>query len=145
MASNLIAGQWRPPTGSRTIDRLDPADGRPSHRFTVASPDDVSEAVAAAAAAAPGWAATPAAERGAVVQRWADALAGAADELAALQAAALGQAPEDCRGAAEAAAGSAAQYAQLGPVHRGRTLLGDPGAFDAMVHVPRGVTAVIVP
>ena len=145
MASNLIAGRWRPPTGSRTIERLCPTDGRPSHQVTVASPDDVAAAVEAAAAAAPAWAATAAAARGAVLHRWSDALAGAADELAGLQAAALGLAPEDCRGAAEAAAGSVAQYAQLGPVHRGRTLLGDPGAFDAMVHVPRGVTAVIVP
>ena len=145
MESNLIAGRWRRSCGSRVLERLDPADGRPSHRITVSSREDVDAAVAAASSAAAAWAGTPAAERGAALHRWAEALTGAADDLAAAQARVLGLDPADCRGAAEAAAGGVAQFAQLGPVHRGRSLLGEPQALDAMVPVPRGVTAVVVP
>jgi acyl-CoA reductase-like NAD-dependent aldehyde dehydrogenase len=37
------------------------------------------------------------------------------------------------------------QYAELGPLHRGRSLAGGWGATDMMVHEPRGVVALIVP
>ncbi len=37
------------------------------------------------------------------------------------------------------------QYAELGPVHRGRTLAGAYGAVDLMAYGPRGVVAVITP
>jgi betaine-aldehyde dehydrogenase len=145
MESNLIAGDWRRAGGSRVLERRSPADGRQSHQVTVSSQDDVAAAVRAASSAAAAWADTPAADRGAALHRWSQALAGAADELATAQAGVLGLDPADCRGAAEAAASGVAQFAQLGPVHRGRSLLGDPRALDAMVPVPRGVTAVVVP
>ncbi|CAA9289238.1 MAG: Aldehyde dehydrogenase [uncultured Actinomycetospora sp.] len=44
-----------------------------------------------------------------------------------------------------AAAGTLEQYAELGPVHRGRSLQGSWGATDLMVPEPRGVAAVITP
>jgi succinate-semialdehyde dehydrogenase/glutarate-semialdehyde dehydrogenase len=145
MASNLIGGHWQPPTGNRAIDRDDPVDGRPSHTITVSSPADVEAAVAAAVAAARAWADTPAGERGAALRRWADRLRAACAEMAEAQARVLGIEPAEAAGAAEAAADGVAQFAELGPVHRGRSLAGGPGALDAMVHSPRGVTAVIVP
>jgi acyl-CoA reductase-like NAD-dependent aldehyde dehydrogenase len=45
----------------------------------------------------------------------------------------------------QAAVGSLRQYAELGPVHRGRTLAGAQEAVDLMAYRPRGVVAVITP
>ncbi|GAB3147194.1 hypothetical protein GCM10027258_40190 [Amycolatopsis stemonae] len=48
---------------------------------------------------------------------------------------------------ARALAGAATldQYAGPGPVHRGRSLLGDPGATDVIVLEPRGVVVALTP
>lgn len=43
--ANLLGGTWRAPRGDRTIERVHPTDGRPSHVVTVSSPDDVADAV----------------------------------------------------------------------------------------------------
>ncbi len=45
----------------------------------------------------------------------------------------------------EAGIGANEQDAELGPLHRGRSLQGDRGAIDLMRHEPRGVAAVLVP
>ena len=51
----------------------------------------------------------------------------------------------DSRGGVEAGIGAIEQYAELGPLHRGRSLQGDWDATDVMVHEPRGVVALLVP
>jgi succinate-semialdehyde dehydrogenase/glutarate-semialdehyde dehydrogenase len=45
----------------------------------------------------------------------------------------------------EAAIAAVEQYAELGPLHRGRSLLGSWGATDWMVPVSRGVAALCLP
>ena len=45
----------------------------------------------------------------------------------------------------EAGIGAIEQYAELGPLHRGRSLQGGWEAADLMVHEPRGVVALLVP
>jgi acyl-CoA reductase-like NAD-dependent aldehyde dehydrogenase len=67
------------------------------------------------------------------------------DELAELTERETGKPAGDARGGVEAGIGTLEQYAELGPLHRGRTLQGSPDAFDAMVHEPRGVAAVLTP
>jgi acyl-CoA reductase-like NAD-dependent aldehyde dehydrogenase len=69
----------------------------------------------------------------------------AADELAELNTRETGKTRDDARGGIEAGAGTLEQYAELGPVHRGRSLQGGWGATDLMVPVPRGVVAVLTP
>ena len=73
---NLIGGQWRDSAASR-------ADVNPSNtadivgRYAAADADQAREAVAAAAEAAAGWAATPPVRRGEILDRGRRGTAGA--------------------------------------------------------------------
>jgi succinate-semialdehyde dehydrogenase/glutarate-semialdehyde dehydrogenase len=57
----------------------------------------------------------------------------------------MGKPLADARGGVDAGVGILRQYAELGPVHRGRSLNGGFGATDLMVYEPRGVVAAITP
>jgi acyl-CoA reductase-like NAD-dependent aldehyde dehydrogenase len=129
----------------RELTVLDPRTGDPVSRVAVASAERCAEAVRAAREAARGWARTPAAERGAALHAAAGAVRAAADELAELNERETGKLRADALGGVEAGAGTLVQYAELGPVHRGRTLHGAWDATDLMVPEPRGVVAVLTP
>lgn len=113
--------------------------------LTAAPPHAIDDAVGAARAAQRAWAATPAAERAAALRRVAASVRERAGELALDNARETGKLIGDARGGAEAAAATIEQYAELGPLHRGRALQGDPLALDVMRHEPRGVVAALVP
>ncbi|MFP5313630.1 MAG: aldehyde dehydrogenase family protein, partial [Actinomycetes bacterium] len=123
----------------------DPRSGEVLWTVPEAGPDAVHDAVGVARRAAPGWAATAPAERGAALRAAAKALDAAAKELAGLNASETGR-PE-----AEALAGIAAgvstleQYAELAPVHRGHSLRGNRLAADYTVAEPRGVAVLLTP
>lgn len=68
--------------GARTLDVINPSTGEPFTTVACASEAQLKEAVAAAKAAQPGWAARPLAERRAGVLKLADALNANASELA---------------------------------------------------------------
>ncbi len=55
----FIGGEWRKPAGAETFPTHNPASGEVLAKVTQARPQDVDDAVAAARAAAPGWAALP--------------------------------------------------------------------------------------
>ncbi len=57
----------------------------------------------------------------------------------------MGKPGDDALGGVLAGAATLAQYAELGPLHRGRALQGGWGATDLMLAAPRGVVAAIVP
>ncbi len=124
---------------------LDPSTGEEVGTIPTGNEATVDAAVQAARAAAPAWAATPAGDRAAALKRIAAAVRADAERLAALNAQESGKLVGDARGGVEAGAGAIEQYAELGPLHRGRTLQGDWLAHDAMRFAPRGVAAVIVP
>jgi acyl-CoA reductase-like NAD-dependent aldehyde dehydrogenase len=132
-------------TLSTEIERRNPWTGEVLGTIPAGDAAAVDAAVAAARAAAPGWARTSAAERGAALKAAARALRAAAEELAELQSQEMGKPPADSRGGVEAGIGAVEQYAELGPLHRGRALQGGWGALDAMVFEPRGVVALLVP
>jgi succinate-semialdehyde dehydrogenase/glutarate-semialdehyde dehydrogenase len=140
-----IAGLWTTGSGTDTFTVLDPSDGTEVSRAPQASSEDVDAAVKAARAAQPGWARTPPAERSAALRRAADALVTCADRLAALMHAEMGKPVDGARDSILAGVGTLRQYAELGQLHGGRTLAGDPGAIDLMVHEPRGLVAAITP
>lgn len=119
---------------------LDPRTGDTVARVPIAGEADCAAAVGRARVASTTWARTPAADRAAAVTAAADAVAAAADELAELNQRETGKPRDDARGGVEAAIGTLRQYAQLGPVHRGRSLLGGPAATDMMVPEPRGAS-----
>jgi acyl-CoA reductase-like NAD-dependent aldehyde dehydrogenase len=140
-----VRAQWDAAASANRIPIVDPADGSPLFAAPVAGAEEVTAAVTAARAAAGGWAATPAAARAAALARAADAVAARADDLARLTTREMGKPLGDARGGVDAGIGTLRQYAELGPLHRGRSLLGDPDATDLMVPEPRGVVAVITP
>jgi betaine-aldehyde dehydrogenase len=123
----------------------DPATGAHVGSLPPATPDEVAEAVATARRAAHEWRRTPAAERGAAVRAAATALRAGTDELAAIHERETGRPRAEAAESIAAGVSTLEQYAELGPVHRGRSLLGGWSATDLMVPEPRGVVVALTP
>jgi alpha-ketoglutaric semialdehyde dehydrogenase len=82
--ANYVGGKWMPARSGRTYEKRNPAN--PSEivgEFPASSEEDVVAAVEAAAKAFPSWSATPAAARGAVLMRAADAIEARVEDMAA--------------------------------------------------------------
>jgi succinate-semialdehyde dehydrogenase/glutarate-semialdehyde dehydrogenase len=142
---NLVRAEWDRQAAGRRIAISDPADD--SHLFDapVAGAEQIEAAVKAARAAAPDWGRTPAVARGAALARAADAVAARAGDLARLTTREMGKPLADAGGGVEAGVATLRQYAELGPLHRGRSLTGGPDATDLMIFEPHGVVAAITP
>jgi acyl-CoA reductase-like NAD-dependent aldehyde dehydrogenase len=132
-------------TAEATIGVLDPATGEEIDRIPAGDSAAAADAVTAARAAQPAWEETPAGERADVLKAAARRLRGHVDELAELQTRENGKPLAESRGGVEAGIAAIEQYAELGPLHRGRSLDGARGAMDLMVHEPRGIAALLVP
>ncbi|WP_018600010.1 aldehyde dehydrogenase family protein [Mycobacterium sp. 155] len=65
---NFIDGLWRPSTGHQAVEVFNPADGQVVASFTSSSNADVDDAVAAARAAQPAWAALSGRQRSEVLR-----------------------------------------------------------------------------
>jgi len=124
---------------------LDPADGSLVGELQAAGEAEVRAAVHAAREAADGWARTAPASRAALVREAADAVEAAADRLARWTTREMGKPVGDAAGGVAAGVSTLRQYAELGPLHRGRSLQGEWGATDFMHPEPRGVVAVLTP
>ncbi|MDQ4119821.1 MAG: aldehyde dehydrogenase family protein, partial [Actinomycetota bacterium] len=68
-----------------------------------------------------------------------------AREIAEAQESETGRAADDALDGVLAGARTLVQYAELGPVHRGRSLHGAPNATDLMLPRPRGVVLALTP
>ncbi|GAA4736447.1 aldehyde dehydrogenase family protein [Amnibacterium soli] len=130
---------------ARTLEITDPSSGEAVGTVAVATDAEAAEAVARALAAFPAWAATPPAERGLRLRAAAQALAARADEVAAMNTRETGKSAGDAAGGVEAAVNTLLQYAELGPVHRGRRLNGAWDAVDVATPQPRGVVLALTP
>ncbi|MFJ7214787.1 aldehyde dehydrogenase family protein [Amycolatopsis sp. NPDC098790] len=128
-----------------TIEIRNPADGSVVGSVPTAGEDEIDAVLALANETKAAWARTLAAERGALLHSAAERLRAQADELAAANEKETGRPRDEAREGVLAGAGTLDQYAELGPVHRGRSLLGDPGATDLMVPEPRGVVVALTP
>lgn len=80
----FLDGDWRSPASEELIEVVDPATGKSVRTLTVASAADVGDAIGAARAAAPGWAATRPRRRAHLLRGLADRVEQHADQLAAL-------------------------------------------------------------
>jgi acyl-CoA reductase-like NAD-dependent aldehyde dehydrogenase len=141
----LIGGQWTADGAGGELTVLNPADDSAVSRAPVATRSEVEAAVKAARATAAVWARTSAAVRAAALRRAADEIEAAAERLADMQTAEMGRPIGPARAGVEAGVATLRQYAELGPVHRGRTLAGETSAIDLMVFQPRGVVAALTP
>ncbi len=143
--SHLIGNAEVPSTSEERIEILNPATGDRIGFIPAGTPVDASEAVKAAREAKTGWSRLPAAERAEFVKVAARRMREYARELAGLVTLENGKPLDDALGGVEAGIGTLEQYAELGPLHRGKSLQGNYMATDAMVHEPYGVAAVVVP
>ncbi len=141
----FIDGAWTTGRASQTLTVYDPRDDSPVTTVTVASAADVADAVAGARRAAAGWRRTAPGDRGAAVHAAASAVEDDSDKLAEVMSAEMGKPVGEARDSILAGVSTLRQYAELGPVHRGRTLAGSYGAIDLMAYGPLGVVAVITP
>lgn len=86
-----VAGSWRKSVNGDRLEVLRPATAMRLATVVDASVEDVDAACAAAAAAFPGWAATDAGERAALLRALADIIRARIGELAALESAVTGR------------------------------------------------------
>src|SRR5918998_2339551 len=143
--SHLIGGEKKPSTSEEGIEVLNPATGEQVGFVPAGTPEDAAAAVAAAREALPGGPRLPAEERAGLVRAAARKMRDHAEELAQLVTLENGKPFADALGGVEASMGTLEQYAELGPLHRGKSLQGNYRASDAMVYEPYGVAAVVVP
>ncbi|GAB2639240.1 aldehyde dehydrogenase family protein [Nocardia goodfellowii] len=127
------------------LEILDPEPGAAAGTVPGTDPADLDRCVRAANGVQTRWARTPAAERAAALRAGAALLRDHADELAELNEADTGRPQPEAREGVLAGAATLEQYAELGPVHRGKSLMGDFEATDLMVWEPRGVVVALTP
>jgi acyl-CoA reductase-like NAD-dependent aldehyde dehydrogenase len=121
---------------------IDPSSGEEVGQLPCSDADRLVET---ARAAHPAWARTPAGDRAGALKAGARCLRAAVADLALLQSREGGKPLGDSTGGVEAGIGAVEQYAEMGPLHRGRALQGAWDASDAMIRVPRGVAALCLP
>ena len=94
----FIAGAWQDAEAGRTLSVDDPATGKELAQVADASPADAKRAADAAAAAQPGWAATPPRVRGEILRRAYEIVVSRTEELALLMTLEMGKPLEQARG-----------------------------------------------
>ncbi|MHC3001352.1 succinate-semialdehyde dehydrogenase [Gordonia sp. GN26] len=98
MSSDLyIDGKWVEGAAG-TIDNIDPGNGKPVGTVSLATAEQVSEAIDAAREAFPAWSAMLASERGAIIRRAAQLLSERMEEAAATMLLETGKTEADARG-----------------------------------------------
>ncbi|MGW3960037.1 NAD-dependent succinate-semialdehyde dehydrogenase [Amycolatopsis sp. NPDC005003] len=94
----FIAGAWQDAEAGRTLSVDDPATGKELAQVADASPADARRAADAAAAAQPGWAATPPRARGEILRRAYEIVVSRTEELALLMTLEMGKPLDQARG-----------------------------------------------
>ncbi|MCJ1685029.1 aldehyde dehydrogenase family protein [Rathayibacter sp. VKM Ac-2928] len=122
------------------MDTATPAAGT-----TGATADLAADAVSRARAAFRAWAATAPAERGALLRAAALRVAAREQELADLNTEETGKPAGDALGGVRAGVDTLLQYAELGPLHRGKSLRGGALNVDLALPHPRGVVLALTP
>ncbi|MEU4341872.1 aldehyde dehydrogenase family protein [Nocardia sp. NPDC023852] len=130
---------------NETIEILDPTTGASVGKVPMTGLAEIGLQVELANRVQPVWARTPAAERAATLRAGAALLRERADELAELNHVETGRPQSEAEEGVLAGAATLEQYAELGPVHRGKSLQGSFEATDFMVWEPRGVVVALTP
>ncbi|HEU5420638.1 MAG TPA: NAD-dependent succinate-semialdehyde dehydrogenase [Streptosporangiaceae bacterium] len=141
----LVGGEWSP--GRRgVLPVLDPATEQPIAEVADASTEDALEAVGAAHAALPGWAARAPRERAGCLRRAFELMTERAEPLARLMVLENGKALPDARGEITYAAEFFRWYAEEAVRNEGSLSVAPSGANRIMVqHQPVGVSVLITP
>lgn len=144
---NFIAGEWTDSRSGETFVSTNPA--RTSDvigHYQKSTSEDLEKAVAAAKAAQPAWAATPAPIRGDVLLRTAQILEQRQDELASLMTREMGKVLKETRGDIQVAIDVARFIAGEGRRAEGETV---PSALRDKINLtlrhPLGIVGIITP
>jgi aldehyde dehydrogenase (NAD+) len=144
---NLIGGMLKPPASGVWLESFNPATGELLGRVPASDRDDAVEAVEAAAAAFPAWAATPPALRASYLDRVALIFEEHGDELARLESADNGTilgVSEPMNGIAMVEVWKRAAHETV-VASTGQSVVLDANTFGYTRREPYGVVATIVP
>jgi alpha-ketoglutaric semialdehyde dehydrogenase len=142
---NCIAGRDSAPVASEWFDKLNPATGKRVCEVARSRAADVDGAVAAAAAAQPGWAETTPVRRGEILREIANAMHARRDDIARVVATETGKSTKDALSETGGAVALAHFYAGEGQRLYGRTTTSATANRQAMtVREPLGVAGLIV-
>ena len=142
----FIAGRWSVAASGQTLALANPSDGSELARIARGSAADIDAAVAAAQAALEGdWGRLGAAERGRLLLRLSQHVAGQADELARLEALDVGKPLKQGRADALALARYLEFYGGAADKVHGETIPFAAGYTALTLREPHGVTGHIVP
>lgn len=144
--SNWINGQEAFSATDAWIEKFNPHTGQLMAHITDSSPEDVNEAITAATAAAPEWAALTPVRRGQYLTDLVNLMKTYADTIASCIAVETGKPPQDAKGETGGAIMQAEYFAGEGMRLYARSLTsGMPGKYSHTVRCPRGVAGLIVP
>ena len=140
----LIGGEWG--KGRGTFPVLDPATEEPLTEVADGSVSDGLDAVTAAQAALPGWAATPPRKRAEILRKAYELMTARSEQFARLMSAENGKSLRDARGEAAYAAEFFRWYAEEAVRIEG-TLMRSPSGANRILtmHQPIGVSLLITP
>src|SRR3954463_3278112 len=142
----FIGGKWIPAASGGRFDVLDPATGDVIAAVADGGESDAGAAVDAAAAAGPGWAATPPRQRGETLRRAVELMAAGADELAKLISLENGKALVDAKGEVTYAAEFFRWFAEEAVRGEGLVSTAPSGANRILVvRQPVGVCVLVTP
>lgn len=142
----FIAGKWRSGSRENRINVLNPSDGQTIAAVADASVEDAVAAVDAAAAAAKGWAATPARKRSEILRKCFELMIRDAEPLAQLISLENGKALKDARSEVAYAAEFFRWFAEEAVRINGDLSIAPSGANRILVqYQPIGVSLLITP
>ena len=139
----FIGGEWVEAQSGERITTINPSNGDVLGEVPLANEADVNQAVAAAKAAFPAWAALPVTERAEHLIRLADAIGEHAGQLALMDAVDSGNAVSGMRGDMKWTSDTLRYFAGLVTEMKGETMSREPGHLNVTVRQPYGVVAKI--
>ena len=144
---NYIAGCWCDSRGGQAFDNVNPADtDEVVARCQQSTPEDMSDAVTAAAAAFPAWRTMPPAKRAEILQRALQRMLDRCDEFARDLTLENGKTLAESKAEIVSAAKEMAYQIAEGVRMGGRTVASEqPGVFCFSTRQPLGVVGVITP
>ncbi|TCM77456.1 NAD-dependent succinate-semialdehyde dehydrogenase [Rhizobium sp. BK068] len=144
--AGYINGVWTAGGATKTFDVLNPATGEVLASLPDMGGAETREAIDAAYAAQPAWAARPAKERAGILRKWFDLMVAHADELAAILTAEMGKPFAEARGEILYAAAYVEWYAEEAKRIYGETIPA-PSNDKRMIVIkqPVGVVGTITP
>lgn len=142
----FIGGKFQPSADGGTLPVINPFDGSTLTEVAEAKPADIDAAVEAARKAFPAWRAMPAAARGALLGKLADAIEKNAEELARIESLDTGHPIRDTKGLDVPRTAAMFRYfAGMADKFQGSVVPVEPGFLNYVLREPLGVVGQIVP